>query len=398
MKILFLISQLPYPTDTGAKIRSFNLIKNLSLKHEICLIAYGSQNEKEKIEALKQHCVKLILVDKPSQRMYLKAILNLFIRAPFNIHKYYSRRMQDKVEELISSGEFDILHCDSLQMSLNVIKLNKRLPMLLTEHNIESQILKRAAENEKNPIKKFYFYIQYMKLQSYEAFACKRFNRVVAVSKNDKEFLSKFIPYEQISIVSNGVDTCFFSPEVSECRDRDLKKRLVFTGSMDWLPNDDAMLYFIKHIYPLIKRKISDIEFVIVGRNPSGQLLSAVKNDNSIRILGKVEDMRPFIAQADIFVVPLRIGGGTRLKILEAMAMGKPVISTTIGAEGLEVESEKNIVLADKPEDFANKVVKLFNDYQFKNSIATAGRKLVEEKYDWDMITGELERVWEITG
>lgn len=397
MKVLFLMSQLPYPPDTGAKIRTFNLIKRLSLNHDIDLVTFGDEKtELFKIKAIKELFGEIILIPR-NRFMCIKMFFNIFSFLPYAIKKYYSKKMEKTINALIGQNRYDLIHCDSLQMSRNVLKF-KQIPRILTEHNIESQILKRCAENEHNVFKKLYYYLQYKKLNRYEIFACRQFDHIAAVSENDKRHLATFVPADRISVVPNGVDTGHFRPEACESKAKTGKFSLVFTGSMDWLPNEDALCYFFSEIYPRIKQSVGRVSMSVVGRSPTRRILAYADNDSSIHITGRVEDVRPFISQADIFVTPLRIGGGTRLKILEAMAMAKPVVSTTIGAEGLEVEPEKNIILSDRPEDFAERVIKLFGDQQLKNNIAAEGRKLAEEKYDWSMIAGKLERIWKNTG
>jgi len=393
MKALFLMSQIPFPPDAGAKIRTFNLIKRLSIHHDIDLIAFGDQKiELSKIKAMKEFCKEVILIPK-NRFNRIRLFSNLFSFYPYTIKKYYSNKMKKTVQTMTGQSRFDLIHCDSLQMSLNVVSLSG-VPKILTEHNIESRILQRYAQTEKNPFKKIYIYLQWKKLAHYEFTVCKEFDHCITVSEQDKQYLARFMPAEKISVVPNGVDTEYFKSQEHKVTRSQEEDAMVFTGSMDWLPNEDALCYFFSEIYPLIKRDVRQVSMSVVGRSPSKRILTYAENDSTIRIVGRVEDVRPFVAQADIFVVPLRIGGGTRLKILEAMAMAKPVVSTTIGAEGLDVEAEKNIVLADTPEDFAQRVINLFSDDKLKDRVAAEGRKLVEEKYDWDMIAEGLDRIW----
>ena len=192
----------------------------------------------------------------------------------------------------------------------------------------------------------------------------------------------------------NGVDCSYFTPSKNGMKPHSL----VFTGSMDWEPNNDAIFYFIKHIYPLIKKKVQEISFTIVGRDPSDALIKLASKDKSIELTGRVDDVRPYIANSCLYIVPLRIGGGTRLKILEAMAMGKTVISTSIGAEGLEVTSEENIILADEPQVFAKRALELFENNNLRKNIESSGRKLTEQKYSWDIIADKLGETWEAVG
>ena len=393
MKILFLMSQIPYPLDTGAKIRTFNLISNLSRENSITLFTFGDAGqESQKITALREFCKKIELVHKTENNIFISALFNLFSGCPYAVDKYYSKEMSDKIAGLLEKESFDLIHCDSLQVSRNVLKL-KNIPKILTEHNIESQILQRAAERESDILKKAYLYLQYLKLKKYEIFACKQFDRVITVSEEDKKFLSKFISEDKISVVPNGVDTGYFSPQ-SIVRSPQNEETLVFTGSMDWLPNRDAVTYFCKDILPLIWNVKKNLRFYIVGRNAPKSIVELGKNDARIVVTGSVDDVRPYMERTIVFVVPLRIGGGTRLKILEAFAMGKAVVSTSIGCEGLDVIDGENIAIVDKPIDFAYRVMELLNNEGLRNRLALNGRSLVEKKYRWDTVSGLLDKAW----
>ncbi|HPM42618.1 MAG TPA: glycosyltransferase [Candidatus Omnitrophota bacterium] len=397
MNILFLISQLPYPLDTGAKIRSFNLIKALGSLHKITLVSFGDEwVEKEKVEALHKICEKVVLVKKDIASsafgrlaMTALALKNLFSKYPYSVDKYYSSALSARLKELVAKCGFDLVHCDSLQMSRNLSGI-KGVPAVLTEHNIESQILKRAAESEMNILKKAYLYYQYKKLLKYEKAACGWFDRVVTVSEEDKRFLAQYARGDKISVVPNGVDTGYFKP-ITDNQKSITDNAIVFTGSMDWLPNEDAVSYFYDEIYPYIK---ANVKLYVVGRNPSNKMLQIAEKDVRLVVTGTVDDVRPYVADADIFIVPLRIGGGTRLKILEAMAMGKAVISTSVGCEGLEVTDGVDIIIEDDPRLFAGKIDALMSDTDTRKRLGLAGRRLVETKYDWKSISKTLDAAW----
>lgn len=388
MKIIFILSQLPYPPDTGAKIRSFNLIKSLSDKHDIALITFGDSIAEE----IRKYCKNVYLISKMQSYVYIQALANIFSRYPYSVNKYYSRNMLARIKELLDNEKFNLIHCDSVQVSKNVLKLTS-VPKVLTEHNIESQILYRAALAERNILKKLYLYYQYLKLRRYEISACKQFDRVVTVSEEDKRFLVRFIDEDKISVVPNGVDTEYFKLTTPNSL-LPTEQSIVFTGSMDWLPNIDAVKYFCKDILPLIWEKKNNLKFYIVGRNAPKDIIALGKNDNRIIVTGSVEDVRPYMEKASVFVVPLRIGGGTRLKILEAMAMEKAVISTSIGCEGLEVIDEKDIIIADGPDKFADKVLMLLDNKEMREEMGKHGRQLVEEKYGWSIISNALDEAW----
>ena len=395
MKVLFLISQLPYPPDTGAKARSYNLIRELSSRHEIYLITFGDpRKEKVKIRDMEKYCRQVEVVthlDYSSfAKKYTSLFVNLFSPFPYTVKKYYSARMEERISSLIKREGFGLIHCDSLQVSLNLLNISPPPDKLLTEHNVESIILKRYYEKEGNFLKKMYVYLQWRKLKRYEESACQKFKGCVAVSDEDKRILEKMSSRNDIAVVSNGVDCSYFIPSTEKIKNNGL----VFTGSMDWLPNEDAMLYFISEIYPRIKFDIPEVCLTIAGKNPSQTLLNLGKRDDSINVTGIVEDIRPYIAQAALCIVPLRIGSGTRLKIMEAMAMGKPIVSTSIGSEGIGVNPGRDIILADDPVKFAQKVVELLRDPSLCRRLGKAGKRLAEERYDWKSIAGNLDQVW----
>jgi sugar transferase (PEP-CTERM/EpsH1 system associated) len=392
MKVLLIISQLPYPPNTGAKIRTFNLIKALSRKHSISLITYGShKSDLEKVRVLSDMDIKVELVDNRFNSTIL-AIKNLFSRYPYSVQKYYSKEMVSRIEVILKKDSFDLIHCDSLQVSKNILKI-KGVPKALTEHNIESHILGRAAREERNIFRKLYYYLQYIKLREYELSACGQFEHVIAVSEKDKEFLAEFVDEAKISVVPNGVDTEYFKLSPHGFR-RTAEDAIVFTGSMDWLPNVDAVKYFYKDILPIIWKVKKNLKFYIVGRNASKEITEIGINDRRITVTGSVEDVRPYMEKAKVFVVPLRIGGGTRLKILEALSMEKVVVSTSIGSEGLDVVDKKNIMIRDDPKEFADAVINLLDHRELRNQLERNGRKLAETEYDYKIVSKLLNLAW----
>ncbi len=243
-----------------------------------------------------------------------------------------------------------------------------KLPIgtVLFQHNVESMIWKRHYEVQRNPLKKAYLYGQWRKTWAYERSACRKFDMVVAVSAADEEQMRTEFGLTQAAAVPTGVDVDYFRPRNTIPSD---KHNIVFTGSMDWLPNEDAMQYFIRDVLPLIREAIPDLTLTIVGRNPYPSLVELSKRDKSIIVTGRVDDVRPYIERAAAYIVPIRIGGGTRLKIYEAMAMEKPVVSTTIGAEGLPVNDGQELLLADTPAAFAAAVVRLLTTPDFAHRL-----------------------------
>jgi len=391
-KIIFVLGELPYPLDKGAKIRTFYLLSSLCERHEVYLFGLKEgQEDKWKIEELKKICKDVIVFERAMKKngwkFYRDLFLNLFSGRPYIVSRGYSRFMAEEVKRSLKKDKFDVIICDSLQQAPNLLGVNG-IPKILNTHNVELVIRKRHCEVERNIFKKAYMYLQLSKLEKYELSALQAFDHILAVSENDKETMAGYRsnPKPRITVIPNGVD-CDYCRPVTE---RSVPDSLIFTGSMDWIPNEDAMLYFLKEIFHLVKQKVPDISLTIVGRNPSSRLQKECARIPSVKLTGYVDDVRPFIAKSSLYIVPLRIGGGTRLKILEAMAMRKPVISTSIGSEGLDVEDKQNIVTADEPQKFAEGIVTLLRNGEEADRIAANGRKLVEERYDWNVVTQKL--------
>jgi glycosyltransferase involved in cell wall biosynthesis len=266
---------------------------------------------------------------------------------------------------------------------------------VLFEHNVEYLIWKRLADLETNPIRRALFEIEWRKLRNREAEACRRASLTIAVSEDDRRRLAELAPGARMASVATGVDTSYFVQNGFKPR----ASQMVFCGSMDWHPNEDAVFYFADSILPRIRAEVPDATLTVVGRNPSGRLRDLAASHAGITVTGTVEDVRPSVGEASVYVVPLRAGGGTRLKILEALAMSKAVVSTTVGAEGLALESGRHFVAADDPARFADEVVALMRNPERRTRLGQEGRYLVETQNSWDIVARDFERhCEEVTG
>ncbi len=283
------------------------------------------------------------------------------------------------------AGDVDVCVADFLFATPNV-PFGGPVPVVLFEHNVEYQIWQRLAGIERSPLKRGLLEVEWRKVMTREAAACAAADLTIAVSEDDRRRLSELAPQAQTASIPTGVDTAYFrrngTPEVPG--------RIVFTGSMDWRPNEDAVLYFIDAMLPAIRREVPSVSLAIVGRNPTQRLRDAAARVGAL-VSGTVDDVRPWMDAGSVFVVPLRAGGGTRLKIFEALAMEKPVVSTTLGAEGLALAPGREFVAADEPNDFVREVVSLLRDPARRRALARAGRRLVEEKYSWGHVAREFE-------
>jgi len=346
MNILFVTPRIPYPPDTGAKIRTWNLLKQIKNKgNNVTLLSF-----------------------------------------------IYKKEMQTTLVEFLSKNQIDLIHFDHLHLA-QYAPLCNGIPYIIDEHNVESIILKRYMNNERNVIKRLFIKGEYKKMLRFERLYSHKAERVCVVSEKDGESLRIICDGRvNLEIIPNGVDLTYFTP--NSTRISEDKSIILFVGSMNWLPNVDGVIYFCKEILPLIWRANPHVYFKIVGKHPPSKVRRLAKGDRRIIIEGYVDDIRPFFREAEVFVVPLRIGGGTRLKILEALAMEKPVVSTSIGAEGLNLISNQHLLIADEPLDFAESIITLLRNKNLARHLGKVGRKVIEEKFGWGIIGEKLNEVY----
>ena len=399
MRILWLKTELLHPVDKGGKIRTYQMLKELKREHHVTYLTLddGTASQDAKPRAT-EYCHELVRIPhstrgKFSAGFYAELALNAFSRLPYAIRKYESVAMRREITERFADQSFDLLVCDFLAPSVNV-PLEVACPTALFEHNVEALIWKRHFEVQANPLKRAYLYGQWRKMRAFERAACRRFDQVIAVSREDSQMIEREYGVASVKDVPTGVDTEYFRPLKTENDELASEPHnLIFTGSMDWLPNEDAIKYFIAEIMPLVKRRVPDVTLTVVGRNPSPQLIDLGKRDASISVTGRVEDVRPYIESAAAYIVPIRIGGGTRLKIYEAMAMEKAIVSTTIGAEGLPVRDKHELLLADTPVQFAEATVRVLLDKDFARELAMRAAVTVRERFSWSKVAEDFAQV-----
>ena len=395
MKILWLKTELLHPVDKGGKIRTYHLLKQLKADHHITYLTLddGSAPANAVADAA-EYCHDLIRIphatrEKFSVGFYAELALNLSSSLPYAIRKYKSEQMTRAITEATSKEHFDLCVCDFLAPAVNLPR-DLKTPVVLFQHNVEAEIWRRHHEVQQNLVKRRYLYWQWRKMQRFERDACRRVDSVIAVSKADAEMMERDYGVAKVHDIPTGVDIDFFKPTNSA---HPRPNSLVFTGSMDWLPNEDAINYFTQQILPLIRNSVPDVRITVVGRNPSGRLVELSERERAINLTGRVDDVRPYIEDAAAYIVPLRIGGGTRLKIYEALAMEKPTISTTIGAEGLNINNGADLLLADTPQDFADAVVRVLKEPSLAHQLGAQGAETVREKYGWKNVAAEFDQI-----
>ena len=309
---------------------------------------------------------------------WLRVFRGLFSTRPYVAQKYVTAELKEKLASLVKEAAYDAVVCDFLEMAW-CAPLLRCVPSVLFEHNVESMIWRRHTQVARNPLKKLYLIYEQRRMANFERWAGAQFDLVLTVSAEDGEMLRESFGVQKFLTIPTGVDIEYFQA----IKDSERDNHLVLSGSMDWMPNIDAFWWFYREIYPRVREEIPAVSLAVVGRRPPNEIRAVTAGDNSVEVTGTVPDVRPHVAGGQLFLVPLRVGGGTRIKIYEALAMGKCVVATSIGAEGLPLSDGEHLVLADTAADFAVAIRDLLQDDKKRNRIAGAGQRLVRERYSW---------------
>ncbi len=393
MRILWVKAGKLLPVDTGGKIRSYNLLKHLARGNETTLLSYyNGPPDKYYEENIARELPGAITVStgKPESTIgqTINYLRHLTSQAPYAVTKFTSPKVQGLLSAWDKERHFDVVVCDFLSASLN-FPASLATPALLFQHNVESALWQRQAKHERNPAKRLVFKIEAAKMTRYEWSSLGKFDHVIAVSAHDRELMSEMIDPNRISVVPTGVDLEKYSLVAAEENSAD-EPRVLFLGSMDWEANIDGVDYFCRDIWPEVKSAVPAANLYVVGRNPHARVTKWTSD--SVEITGRVDSVVPYLRQTTVFIVPLRIGGGTRLKIYEAMAAGKAVVSTSVGAEGLDVHHGEDILLADTDADFAKAVIDLLRDFTLRSRIGAKAARLAAQ-YDWAIIAERFEEI-----
>ena len=396
LRVLFLSQRFLFPMDTGGKIRTGKILEQLKKKVSLTVISnVESPKDDAYIEDMAGLCDRFIPVpwietQRYNLKFYAKLLKQSFSPFPISVLNDYSSALENAVLAELKESEYDLAICDFLQSTLNFREVSN-IPTLLFQHNVEATITRRHLENARDPVSIVFWWLQHRKMFRHEGAMCRHFDGTIAVSEMDKQRIEEWFGANNVYDIPTGVDTEFFEPQENVTE----KKQLVFTGSMDWLPNEDAMLYFIEKIFPLILEKEPDTRLVIVGRRPTPNLKRLTDGRNDITITGWVEDTRPYMAESSVFIVPIRIGGGTRMKIYEALSMGKAMVSTSVGAEGLPLNHGEQILFADDEQGFAENVVKLLQNPKLRKRLGKTARQYVYENFRWEKVAEVFEDICE---
>lgn len=392
MKILMLTPYLPYPLTSGGQIRSYNLLKNLVGRHEITLFSFiRDQAESQFLAQLGFLSSKIRLFKRRRAWSALNVFLSGITPMPFLLSLYFSPAFRRAVAEELNREKYDLIHCECFYLMHNLPRLTT--PLILVEQTIEYLVYQDVAENSRLwPVKPL-LYLDVGKIKLWEKRFWRQADRLVTMSIEDRDFIKQTMPDKAIDVIANGVDLGFFD-EVS--RRPSPEPTVLFVGQFRWYPNIDAAQYLVKEIWPIIKKQVPKAKLWIVGRNPTNSIKVLAK-DSEIKV-SEVEDIRRVLNQAWVLLAPIRIGRGTKYKVLEAMASGLPVVTTSLGVQGIDAKNGSEALIAKDPKGLAAATVKILTMPNLGKKIAGEAKKLVAQRYNWQIVGEELNRVYEEVG
>jgi glycosyltransferase involved in cell wall biosynthesis len=423
MRILFLTPQLPYPLHQGTAIRNFGLIQGLARRHEVSLLSFASHDPtagsatspSPDLGPLTQLCHRVETVAVPPPRSILRRALDTLVHPlPDMALRLASPAFAERLNTWLQQETFDIVHVEGIEMTPYFQQLTderwaeerNRPTIVFDDHNCEYMLQKRYAQVDARVPRRWpgalYSLVQWQKLRRYEAAICRRAHHVLAVSQTDALALQALVPGLRVTVIPNGIDTDSYvltDADEGQPGEPGQPPTLVFIGKMDFRPNVDAVRWFASTIWPRIRAKVPEARFLAVGQRPHPQL-DPLRADPSVTLTGWVEQVEPYIKAATLYVVPLRMGSGTRLKLLEAMVLGKAIVSTRIGAEGLTDsglianDRELRLVEDDDPDGFSDAVISLLHDPAHRERLGAAAHVFVKRYYDWQVIIPQLEALY----
>ncbi len=388
MKILMIFQFAPYPPDLGPAKRNFPFFQENLKRHEVSVLSFGSPEEEQKMrEAYGDVCKRIVYVDNKRPRI-INFILRMWLlftgRSSFR--RFYSWKMQRAINAIIREETFDLIHCCTTMLGYH--QLPEHIPLVGDTHNVEHDAVLRGYQQTKDIIRKPYYYWEYLRVREEEIKNCEQFDVMISTTNADYQKFRAILPTKPIHVISNGVDTAFFQKQSVE----EEQHTMVFTGLMSYYPNNHGILFFLDEIFPLLLTRVPDAKILIVGANPPKKLQRRAADN--IVVTGFVDDIKPWFARGQVFVIPLKIGGGIRGKALEAMAMRRPIVTTSLGCEGINLKHDESALFADTPQDFADAVARLFTDDDLRKRLTDKAYQNVIEGYSWEVNGLALDRVY----
>jgi sugar transferase (PEP-CTERM/EpsH1 system associated) len=387
MKILFITPRLPYPPHRGDKLRVFNQISYLASRHELHVLSLSDHpKDTEYAVELRKVCASVQLVEIHRFQKYLNVLRGVFTSTPFQVMLFQSRLFEQQLQQKIQQLQPDVLHIHLVRMAPYVVHLS--IPKVVDATDSMSMYLERRLRLTTNVVMKLILLFEWKRMLRYEAIL-EQFDASLLCSDVDRRYLLQIAPKARFELIRNMIDLNHlqfvpFQPE---------SQTIIFTGNMTYAPNVDGLLYFYREIFPLVRQRYPQARLYVVGQSPP-PAIQRLANDQQVVVTGFVPDLRDYYRRAQVAICPMRFGSGTPFKLTEPMALGVPVVSTTVAASGLDVEHEHNILLGDSREQFAEQIMRLFEDRELHMRIAQNARQLMEQAYDRDTICAQLEKVY----
>jgi glycosyltransferase involved in cell wall biosynthesis len=387
MKVLMAMPFSPVPPDFGGALRVYHLLRQVSKRHQVTVLTYGTPEDAARIR--KEFDLPQVRVVAPTWKASSRRAGQLF--STFTSHSFFQQSVTDaaferELNRLLLEQKFDVVQTEFSH--LGPFGLKTEALKVLDTHNVEYDNFRRMYESSPWGVKKLHYGLEYQKMKADELKWCGMQDVVLTTSDRDKELFGKDVSTPTF-VVPNGMDGEYFSPRA----DVEVEPHsIVFTGMMAYVPNHDGIGWFLDEVLPLVEAKVPQVKLYVVGKNPPEAI--SKRASERVVVTGTVPDVRPYVWRSSVYVVPLRMGGGTRLKVAEALAMKKPMVSTRIGCEGIDLKDGESVLMADSPQDFADAVVRLLGDVRLRKVLAENGHKVAQQKYDWNVIGETLEEIY----
>lgn len=401
MKVLWLSQNLPYPPKTGVLQRNYNLIREASTFADVHLVAIVKRDilptfdeavAERELRALCKTVSTVHLSIEQSRAKFLRTVLtSLFTTTPFTANWTDDPALRGAIERAAADGPYDVVFFDTISFAPFRGIVNA-WPMVLNHHNIESHLLERRIAYDRNPLRRFYLGQESRKLQAYEASVAAEFETNLVVSRLDGDRLREICPGARTTVLANGVDVDYFQRRTPQSAVE--PGHLIMVSGMNWFPNRDAVLLMAEKIWPELTKVMPEARLTIVGASPPQAILDLAARDPRVTVTGFVDDVRPYMEKAQVYLCPMRDGGGTRLKILDALSMGIPIVATRMALEGIDVEPETDVLVADEPREFVAQIVRLAGDRELWERLGGNGRRFVERHFAWPVIRQHMEEAF----
>jgi glycosyltransferase involved in cell wall biosynthesis len=392
MNILFLSTENPYPPDHGHHIRTLYVLKHLAQKHSVHFVGFvKNKHEMNQRKELEKICASVRLFLPPYCRNRLNFIIillkSLLLLTPLQALRYNSKQAKIFIEQIIKDEKINAIHIDMIHLAIYRSHTGS-VSATVTNHNVEYLRLKRWMHIEKNVLIKTFLFVQYRLMKKFEKSMCSKFDKCLVVSENDLYTLKNLNHIDNFALIPNGVDTVYFNP-IGQ-RDR---KGLIWTGSMESVYNRDAVSYFLKKVWPELNKRVPGIHATFVGKYPDDRFIDQF-NTERVHFTGYVDDVRPYMMQNNIFIAPIRSGSGTKIKVLNALAMELPVVTTLVGAEGIDISEENGLFVCHDSQEQIKSIQRLWDHFDLALKLGKRGRRAVLLKYDWVVIYKKLDIVY----